>query len=254
MIGFDFPLRPSWIHDVHLLWEPELPVSELIARALIQTMRELGGEKTRRNTLSNLIHYFVRTEGGGSQRRTVRQDALVAYSRLHPVGVMAPVYLARLIALNTVASTITEFVRRRYAVGDEFTSTTIRTHTANQLGQRKVVTNAATSYLRTLVEFGVFEAVGKAKNYRFAARLPFDPVVFPLCVLTWLDAYGTPQIELEAFGNSPMFCFINVESFAAYWQKYDGVLWSLSARLGVERATLKYSDQDSFESILVHTA
>ena len=34
MIGFDFPIRPEWVHDVHLMIEPNMLISELTPVAL----------------------------------------------------------------------------------------------------------------------------------------------------------------------------------------------------------------------------
>ena len=84
MIGLDFPVKPRWIHDVHQLWQPEQSVSGLVRAALGQTMQELGGEKTRRNSLTIILRYFVATEGGGQSRRTAAQDVWVAYARRSP--------------------------------------------------------------------------------------------------------------------------------------------------------------------------
>jgi hypothetical protein len=78
MIGLDFPVKPEWIHDVHMLWQPEQPVGNLVQAALERTMQELGGEKTRRNSLSIILRYFVATEGGGQSRRTTAEDVWVA--------------------------------------------------------------------------------------------------------------------------------------------------------------------------------
>jgi hypothetical protein len=250
MIGFDFPLRPSWIHDVHLLWEPNLPVSDLVSRALRQTLQELGGEKTRRNTLSNLIHYFVRIEGKGNQRRTAEQDVLVAYSCAYPVEALKSVYLARLILLSDVAAAITQYFAQQRHHGDEVTSTAIRRYAADRFGPRKVVTNAATSYLRTLVEFGVLEDAGQLGHYRRKAQLNLKREVFPLCVLAWVEARGTPQIDLEPFIAAAPFFFVNAERFREYWLGYDGALWSIASRLGGERATIRYPDAQALEKAL----
>ena len=90
MIGVDFPLRPEWIHDVHVLWQPEQPVSDLVQLALDRTMQELGGNETRRKSLTIILRYFVATEGRGQSRLTMAEDLWVAYSRAYPVSTMAP--------------------------------------------------------------------------------------------------------------------------------------------------------------------
>jgi hypothetical protein len=73
---------------------------------------------------------------------------------------------------------------------------------------------------------------GQSQELPFCGTPTLDQVVFPLCVLTWLEAYDAAQIDLEAFLNSPMVFFANAGIFSACWQRYDGMLWSLSARLG----------------------
>ena len=90
MIGLDFPLKPQWIHDVHALWQPAQPIGKLVEAALANTMQELGGEKTRRNSLTVILRYYVATEGGGQSRRTAEEDVWVAYSQAYPASTMAP--------------------------------------------------------------------------------------------------------------------------------------------------------------------
>ncbi len=131
MIGLDFPVKPQWIHDVHALWQPAQPIGELVEAALAHTMQELGGEKTRRNSLTVILRYFVATEGGGQSRRTAERDVWVAYSRAYPASTMAPAYLAHLIAQNEVAQEATRFLVRRHALGDELDSSDVRRHTAS---------------------------------------------------------------------------------------------------------------------------
>ena len=82
MIGLDFPLKPEWIYEVNQLWEPKQLISALVNKGITQTMQELGGEKTRRNTLSIILRIFVESEGGGNNRQTVDHDIWPSYSKL----------------------------------------------------------------------------------------------------------------------------------------------------------------------------
>ena len=114
MIGLDFPIRPEWVHDIHDLWQPEQPVSDLVQTSVNQTMQELGGEKTCRNTLSIILRNFVYIEGHGGARHTASQDVWVSFSRTYPVSTMTPTYLAQIIAQNEVAQEATRFLTRRF--------------------------------------------------------------------------------------------------------------------------------------------
>ena len=253
MIGFDFPIRPEWVHDVHLLCEPEMLVDELVSRVLAATMQELGGRKTRKNTLGNIIRYLVRTEGHPStrSRRLATCDALTIASKSYPVEIVKPAYLFRLLLFNDVARSATAFLAKRHEIGDTVSRGNIRHHIVNQFGERKVVLNAVSSYVRTLEAFGIFTAAELQGTYNFASRLPVGAEVFPLLVMSWTEWHSSPQIELDAFQHHTIFHCFNTDNFALLWQKYARHLWSLETRLGTERATLKYPETAAFERVLV---
>jgi len=253
MIGFDFPIKPEWVYDIHQLCRPEMLVDDLIGQALQTTMRELGGEKTRRNTLGNIIRYLIRTEGAPSSRsrKLAQADALVAAAQQGPVTTIQPIYLARILLLNDVAHAAARFVAQRYEVGDNLTRSEIRQQIISEFGERKVVLNAVSSFVRTLDYFGVFTALEGQGVYRFDDRLRTDTELFPLLVLAWLERYQTPQIDLEAFRSNPAFHFLAVDDFAEGWRRYNGRYWSLESRLESERATLKYPVLAQFEREIV---
>lgn len=250
MIGLDFPVKPEWVHDVHHLWQPEQPIGDLIQAALSQTMQELGGEKTRRNSLGIILRYFVTTEGGGNSRHTVAKDVWVSYSRVYPVTTMAPAYLAHLTAQNEVAQEISRFLIRRYALGDIFTSSELRQHVSATFGQRKVVTNAASAFLRTLDAFGVLTPGQGKSEYRLIGKLSITPEVFPLIVWTWWQVHQSPQIDTDSFSEEPSLAFLQTDDLATYWSIYQSNLWALDTRLEGRRATLKHGEVEFFQEAL----
>jgi hypothetical protein len=253
MIGFDFPIKPEWAHDVHQLCAPGMLVDDLIRQALQSSLQELGGEKTKRNTLGNILRYLIRTEGAPSSRarKLAKVDVLVTAAQQWPVTTIKPIYLARILLLNDVAYTATRFVAQRYDVGDTITRNEIRQHITGEFGERKVVLNAVSSFVRTLDYFGVFTAVEGPGRYRFNGRLSTDAELFPLLVLAWLERYQTPQIDLEAFQSNPAFHFLTLDDFAEEWRWYNGRYWSLESRLESARATLKYPVVAQFEKEIV---
>jgi hypothetical protein len=250
MIGLDFPVKPQWIHDVHSLWQPAQPIGELVEAALAHTMQELGGEKTRRNSLTVILRYFVATEGGGQSRRTAERDVWVAYSRAYPASTMAPAYLAHLIAQNEVAQEVTRFLVRRHTLGDELDSSEVRRRAASQFGQRKVVTNAASAFLRTLQYFGVLD-VGEGRGaYGYVGRLPVSREIFPLVVWAWWQRHLSPQIDLDGFRDDVALAFLETHSFDLHWRAHQPALWVLEQRPDVRRAALKYPEAGALHNAM----
>jgi len=251
VIGLDFPVKPEWVHDVHALWQPHQPVSRLVQVAITQTMQELGGEKTRRNSLTVILRYFVKPQGGGQSRCTAAEDVWVAYSQRYAASTMAPAYLAHLIAQNEVAQQATRFISQRYAPGEGLTSSDLRQHTIAQFGERKVVINAANAFLRTLLHFGVLEDAGKLGQYRFLEPLAVTREVFPLVVWAWWQRHVAPQIAVDDFAEDPTLAFLQSEHLKAHWPAYQPALWVLEERLEGRRATLKHTDAAGFERALL---
>ena len=247
MIGLDFPVKPAWIHDVLRLWQPDQPISDLVQSALRQTMTELGGEKTRRNSLTVILRYFVPTVGGGQTRRTTQSNVWAAYATAHDPEALAPAYLARIIAGNDVAREAVNAMARRRAADTSFNSQEVRRQIIAKFGERKVVVNSANAFLRTLLAFGVLESGDRLGDYRVASPLPVAQAAFPLLVWAWWVPQGNPQIDLDAFAADPAFSFVETDRFPEFWQAYGGQLWSVQERLEGRRATLKYVDRQAFE-------
>ena len=251
MIGLDFPLKPQWIHDIHQLWQPEEPITGLVSRGLASTMQELGGEKTRRNSLSILIRYFVTTTGGGQSRRTNRQDLWVSYSRKHTATTLAPAYLVQLIANNEMAGEIVRFINRRYSPGDVINAGDIRSHVISKYGERRVVTNAASAFLRTLQYFSVLEPARATGQYRVNPRLILEPDVFALAFWALWSLNPVPQVDLDSFNQSLEDAFIEPEDLDVCWKRYQPALWVVSERVDARFAVVKYPDVENMKSVLI---
>lgn len=251
MIGLDFPLKPEWIHDIHQLWQPNEPVSGLVTRALASSMHELGGEKTRRNSLSILLRCFVTTVGGGQSRHTTEQDLWVAYSRKFAASILAPAYLVQLIASSEMAGEMVRFINRRYVSGDIINAGEIRNYVIAKYGERKVVTNAASAFLRTLQYFSVLEPVKAAGQYRVNPRLPLAPEVFPIAFWALWSLNPVPQIDLDTFNQSLADAFIDPDNLDTCWKRHQPALWSISERVDARFAVVKYPDVEKMEAALL---
>jgi hypothetical protein len=250
MIGLDFPVKPEWVHAVHHLWQPEQPVKELVKASLDNAMPELGGEKTRRNSLSIILRNFVSVDGG-ARGHTAVKDVWVAFSRRYPVSTMAPAYLAQVIAHNEVAQFAARLINQRHAPGDTFSSRELRQRLSAQYGQRKVVTNSASAFLSTLQYFGVLAEGEKRYHYRYLQQLKVDRSIFPLLVWVYWKANSQPQIDLDEFDQFMTESFLETVNFADFWGSYQPEFWVLLERLERKAATLKVMTEKDWEDKLL---
>ena len=253
MIGLDFPIKPEWISDVLQLWKPRQPIKELIQDTLSQTMQELGGEKTRRNSLSIILRNFVTIEGKGNSRHTVDQDLWVEYSRQYSISEMAPVYLTQIISNNDVARDASEFIDNRYTIGDKIVSAELKRQIISKYGERKVVTNSVSAFLRTLQYFHVLSDGEKLGEYLYTSKPETSREVFPLLVWSWWKSNRQPQIDLEMFEHQSERQFLDTENFNDYWRSYQTELWTISERLDGKQANLIFVDSESFQEAMITT-
>jgi hypothetical protein len=251
MIGFDKPVRPEWIHAVGLAWRPGQPVGELIQVIDQATAAEFRGPETRRKVASIILRCFVKTEGGGPDRRTADQDVFAAAARKFSSEQLRSVYLAHLINATPILQAITGQMARRYGLGGEIQSTDFLHRIYEEYGQRGVVTNCVRHFLRTLSWFGCLERLAP-NQYRFDVRLPIEKRTFPLLVYSWLHGgLGSHQFTLAGFAEQPAFYFLDGAGMPEWLSKFSGMFWSVEKRMGIDRVTLKYTRIESFEEALL---
>lgn len=214
-------------------------------------MQDLGGEKTRRNSLSIILRAYVPAKGQGSSRRTTSPNVWAAYAGIYPASTLAPAYLAQLILHNEVAQEVTRYIVRRGSAGGSFTSSQLRRHLLGRYGERKVVTNSASAFLTTLRSFGVLRAEEDARSHQLAAPLPVAREAFPLLVWAWWGAHGAPQIDLEAFAQDPAMAFLDGGGFPSLWRAYQPGLWVLEERFEGRRAAMKQTEEAGWDAVLL---
>jgi hypothetical protein len=251
MIGLDFPIKPEWIHAVLNLWQPDQLLEELVSAALKQAMPDVEGDKSRRNSLSIILRLFVSTEGNNRGRKTTDSNAWAACSKTLSPTTLAPAYLAGLISGSEVAREAAAFIARRHAPGDHLTSSELRQALVNRYGERTVVINSVSAFLRSLQYFRVLQSGNRLGEYIYYHRLTIEREVFPLLVWAWWKEQPVPQIDLEAFEQSPIFSFLETDGFEGCWSAHQPGLWVVSERLGGRNATLRQNDSNSLEEMIV---
>lgn len=251
MIGLDFPLKPEWIYEVNQLWEPKQSITVLVNKGITQAMQELGGEKTRRNTLSIILRIFVESEGGGNNRQTVDHDIWPSYSKMFSINSILPAYLVHIISTSEVANEATSFINHRFIPGSILKSEELRRYLISKYGERKVVLNAGSAFLKTLQYFGILKEGNKLGEYFYNNRVKPCVDIFPLLVWSLWNKKPSPQIDLELFMNQIEFSFLDITDWESNWKAYQPNLWVISERVGAHNVTFKHPEIMAFKNQLL---
>lgn len=249
MIGLDFPVRPDWIHDVLRLWQPGESLSTFKEKCINQTMQELGGEKTRRNTFAIIARLFLNTEGNGNSRKLAQRDIWVSLSREFPVTTMSPAYLVQLVSSSDIAQDATEFINRRYKPGDVLSSSDFRQFFIRKYGERKVVLNSGSAFLKTLQYFGILETGSKAHEYVYVRKLKPTKDIFPLFVWSIRKTDLSPQVDIDQFSDRTEFSFIETNEFDSFWKNFQPSYWVISEGINRRTATLRNDFEEVIEKL-----
>jgi hypothetical protein len=234
------------------LWQPDQPFEDLYKASLSHAMPDVEGEKSRVNSLIIILRYFVPTEGKNRSRKTTDTNAWAAYSKNLSPATLAPAYLAGLLVGSEVAREAAAFIARRHVPYDRITTTELRLALVNHYGERKVVINSVSAFLRSLQYFRVLQSGDRMGEYIYQRLLAVEREVFPLLVWAWWKEQPAPQIDLEAFEQSPLFSFLETNRFERYWPAYQPGLWVVSERLEGKTATLKTNDCSMFLDLIAN--
>jgi hypothetical protein len=251
MIGLDFPLKPEWIYETNQLWEPKQSIPDLVNKGITQTMQELGGEKTRRNTLSIILRIFFESEGSRNNRQTVDHDIWPSYSKIFSTNSILPAYLVHIISTSEVAQEATSFISHRFTPGSIIKSEELRRYLISKYGERKVVLNTGSAFLKTLQYFGILEVGNKYGEYFYCCRVKPSIDIFPLLVWSLWKKKPMPQIDLDLFMNQIEFSFLDIPDWESNWKAYQPNLWVISERVGAHNATLKSPEIMAFKNQLL---
>ena len=245
-LGWTYPVKPVWIHDFLDLWERNKLLTQYLELATDRIAQDAYSANTRRRTLFQITQHFVPLTGGGRRSRTASPNPWAAYCQLYPTQPLASAFLLNIIATNEMARAVAAEVYRNYRVGDTVELRDIRPLLVDRFGDRRSVRDSASSILRTFAHFGVFEAPTRAGAYRYAGRLPVGVETFPLLMWAWWRARGQTVIRIPNLADDALLAFVDPASYKGHWSEYDGSLWNLETRKGVDCAVLRHRDNAAF--------
>jgi hypothetical protein len=248
MIGYDRPLHPEWIQEVHKIWQPNMPISAF-NEPFKQIAWQVEGLEAKRKARTNLIRYFVAFQGNGNARKTMDKDLFVELSATFPLEKVKSLYLANIVAEVEVIQTIMHFFSKRYSIGDQIEVSKFIEYIKREYGDRDVIRRSVSSFFKTLYYFGLFDTVKDRNysNYFFSKSLNVEKQIFPY-FLYKLIAIGQNklQFEIQEVENSPLLVLFDINDIESMVKSYQNKYWTISKRIGSEKITFIHNSWDQF--------
>jgi hypothetical protein len=234
MIGYDRPLHPEWIQEVHRIWKPKMKISEF-NEPFKEIAWQVDGVEAKRKARTNLVRYFVEFEGKGNGRTTKEYDLLVKLSQMYSLEDIRPLYLAIIFAQVEVVQTIIHYFAKRYDIGDEINVSKFIQFIKREYGDRDVIKRSVSSFFKSLYFFTVFEnsEPNNYKNYFFRRKLKVSESLFPYLIFQiFVVGRGKLQIDANELLSEELLMFFDFDDLDSLINEYNNKFWVISKTIG----------------------
>ncbi len=227
MIGFDRPIKPSWIYETLLLAQPDQKITEL-NKPFEGIAKELTGKEGKRKARTVIVRCFLRSEN--SQARVKKDLLLKDLSLKYGYEYMVPIYLQYLVGKTNVLFRISDYLFRLYDYGVEINRVLLRDKIVDMHGDRDVVARSVRSFLKSLEHFNVVGANKKRIFLKKPLVVNEDQLRLMLYIYS-KEIINSPQIAIDDLPG-PIFKYYELPDLRAVAQKFNGQYWEYQQRVG----------------------
>lgn len=234
MIGYDRPLHPEWIQEVHRIWKPKMKISEF-NEPFKAIAWQVDGIEAKRKARTNLIRYFVEYDGKGNGRITKEYDTLVKLSQKYSLEDIRPLYLAIIFAQVEVVQTIIHYFAKRYDIGDQINVSKFIQFIKREYGDRDVIKRSVSSFFKSLYFFNIFENIERKnyKNYSFKRKLKVKDSIFPYLIFQiFVIGKGKLQIDVKEIWSEELLMFFEFDDLDCLINDNKNKYWTISKTIG----------------------
>jgi hypothetical protein len=239
VIGYDRPIRPEWVYELHEQWKPEMSISDF--NSIFDSIAwQVSGKEARRKARTNIVRYFINFTGRGTSRKTLNKDNLVHLSQSITLDKIKPLYLAILISKVEIIQEILRLMATRYEIDHVIEVSKFITYIKREFGDRDVIRRSVSSFFKTLYYFEIFETIESEnhKKYRFSKKLKLSEEIFPYFINElYVVGKGRTQITLDEILNDECTLLFDPEHLKDYLYSFNGQYWFISNKFGEKKIT-----------------
>lgn len=237
MIGFDRPLKPSWIYNFIQLIEIGDRLSDHKTE-FNNILWELEGVEGKRKVRTVLSRYFLKSENN-PKSKIVEYTPIIEVCKHYKLEEVQSIILFHLLMRSSTLRILTKIINEIYGSKDDINYLFLRKKVIERFGERDISSRSLRNFLSTLVHFDVLIKTDNNK-YRWKNKLNVSEMNACYLLKLYAEEFKkSPQINLEEF-EYYLLLYFNMPDIDKIIRKYNRILWEYSMYLG--KRTILFHD------------
>ncbi|KKN03358.1 hypothetical protein LCGC14_1108490 [marine sediment metagenome] len=249
MIGFDRPLKPSWIYNFIKVLNVGDKFSEHKAK-LDSFLFELNGEEGKRKVRTVLTRYYLKLEENPNSR-FVEYTPILDVCKSYTLKEIQPLLLFYLLMRSSLIRILTKIISEIYGSNRDINYPFLRKKIVERFGERDITSRSLSNFLNTVVNFGVLEK--ESRNlFKWKNKLKVNDLNFIFMLRFYSEVFKkSPEININEL-ESYLFLYFDTPDVLKVAKKFNSLLWEYSSRFGTNQILFDKSykwDKDVMSNI-----
>ena len=228
MIGFDRPLKPTWIYNFLKL----VDIGDILSNHKTEfnsILWELDGEEGKRKVRTVLSRYFLKSEKNPNSK-VVEYTPMMELCKKYSLEEIKPLLLYHLLMRSEVIRQLTKMINEIYGPDNDINYFFLRKKVIERFGERDISSRSLRNLLGTLVNFDILKR-GNNNKYMWDNRLCINELNACYMLKLYSEEYKkSPQVNLNNL-ESYLFLYFRIPDINKIAKKYNTILWEYSVRL-----------------------
>lgn len=237
MKGFDRSLRPEWIYRFIEVVEPGDKIMDHDDE-FREILWQLDGDVGKRKVRTVISRYYFRSSGN-NRSETVEDLLVIQISKTHTLEEVKPLLLYHLLIRAPILRMFTKMIEDIYGSKNTINYTFLRKKVIEKMGERKITKESLTSYMATLVNFGVLKKSKDGRVFEIVSKLKLDEKALIYAIYEFAtEKKRSKRIFIDDFEKtlSLFFDYPDIENVVV---KYNNELWSYKVMINKKYISLK---------------
>lgn len=227
MIGFDRPLKPTWIYNFVKIVEIGDTITDHKPK-FNKILWELDGEEGKRKVRTVLSRYFMKTDKN-PKSKTVEYTPIIELCKAYPLEKIKPLLLFYLLSRSEVLRTLSKIIHEVYGNKKDIEYRFLRKKIIEKYGERDISGRSLRNFLTTLEYFNILKK--QNHNYIWINKLQTDEMNTCHMLKFYSDEYRkSPQIFIDEI-EQYILQYFKIPDLGTIGRKYNKKLWEYSQNL-----------------------
>jgi hypothetical protein len=227
MIGFDRPLKPSWIYNFIQIVEIGNRITDHKPE-FNKILWELDGEEGKRKVRTVLARYYMKSEQN-PRSTIVEYTPILDLCKLYSLEKTKPLLFYYLLMRSETLRLLSKMINEIYGNKKDIEYNFLRKKIIEKFGERDISSRSLRNFLTTLEYFDIL----KKYDHKYRWQTLFNMDEFNVCYMLKFyaeDYKKSPQIILDTI-EQYLLQYCKTIDFTAIAKKYNNILWEYSQHL-----------------------